>query len=289
MTERQRKERLSKLLGKPGRAYPIFCGCLAVLMLFFLSSGWWFPDLSSTFSSPVGQQQKSSADVSLTLLKWQYNPSTEYSEAWFSVEDTGNNPRLDFSVSARAAVAKYDASVLWWEDGVLAVSVSFPPREKIRLSITDNVSQLQSGADTTTTSSATKTAAEFKAASDELPHNVYLSSQGRELQIEAMEILLLSAAQAIPQAEEQIQSAQQSIQNLEEDIRLLREEQEYQTQEELKQSESAIAGKESQILSLEDEILQLQKQQEAGREKLVLLLKKMQDSGMEAGSDSGKN
>lgn len=289
MTERQRKERLSKLLGRPGRAYPIFCGCLAVLMLFFLSSGWWFPDLSSTFSSPIGAVQKSSSYVSLSLLKWQYNPFTQYSEAWFYVEDTGSNPRLDFSVSARSAVAKYSTSVLWWEDDVLAVSVSFPPGEKIRLTIEDNVSQLQSDANAGSTVSTTATAAEFKADSTELPHNVYLSPQDRELHIESMEILLLSAAQAIPQAEEQIKSAQKSIQTLEEDIRLLKEEQEYQTQDELKQSQSAIAGKESQILSLNDDIQQLKNQQEAGREKLILLLKKMQDSEMKAGSDSEKN
>ena len=289
MTERQRKEHLSKLLGRPGRAYPIFCGCLAALMLFFLSSGWWFPDLSSTFSSPVGEVQKSSSNISLTLLKWQYNPSTEYSEAWFSVEDTGSNPRLDFSVKAQAAVKKYDASILWWEDGVLAVSVSFPAGEQIRISIEDNVSLLQSGAEEDTTTSATKTAAEFQAASDELPQNVYLSPQGRELGMEAMEILLLSAAQAIPETEKQIQQSQQEIENLEEDIRLLKEEQAYQTQEELQKSESAIEGKETQILTLKEEIRQLENDLDAGREKLLLLLKKMQDSEMEAGSGSEKN
>ena len=74
----QRQESFTRFLGKPGKFYPVFCASFAVLMLFFLSSGWWFPDLSSSFSSPVGQQQKSSSNVSITLLKWQYNPSTEY-------------------------------------------------------------------------------------------------------------------------------------------------------------------------------------------------------------------
>lgn len=269
-------EMASKFLMKRRRIYPIFCILFAVLMLFFLSSGWWFPDLSSTFSSPVGEVQKSSSNISLTLLKWQYNPATEYSEAWFSVEDTGSNPRLDFSVSARASVTKYDASVLWWEDGILAVSVSFPPGEKIRLSITDNVGQLQS-LEVSEESEPAETAAEFKAASDELPHNVYLTADGREWQTEAMEILLLSAAQAIPDADEKIQSAQEKIQNLEKDIQLLKDEQEYQTEDEQKQSEAVISGKENEILTLEDNIAELKEEKKNGKEKLVLLLKKMQD------------
>lgn len=268
----QRQESFTRFLGKPGKFYPVFCASFAVLMLFFLSSGWWFPDLSSSFSSPVGQQQKSSSNVSITLLKWQYNPSTEYAEAWFSVEDSGSNPRLDFSVSARAAVKKYDASILWWQDGILAVSVSFPMEEKIKLEIRDNVSRLQAEESFSSESSA----AEFNAAAKELPQNVYLSPEDRDLRTEGMEIVLLAAAQQIPETEKKIEQKQQEIENLKQDIDLLREEEAWQTDQEIQNSEAAIAGKESQILSLQEEIRQLEIQRRDSREKLLLFLKKMQ-------------
>lgn len=268
----QRQESFTRFLGKPGKFYPVFCASFAVLMLFFLSSGWWFPDLSSSFSSPVGQQQKSSSNVSIPLLKWQYNPSTEYAEAWFSVEDSGSNPRLDFSVSARAAVKKYDASVLWWQDGILAVSVSFPMEEKIKLEIRDNVSRLQAEESFSSESSA----AEFNAAAKELPQNVYLSPEDRDLRTEGMEIVLLAAAQQIPETEKKIEQKQKEIENLKQDVDLLREEEAWQTDQEIQNSEAAIAGKESQILSLQEEIRQLEIQRRDSREKLLLLLKKMQ-------------
>lgn len=268
----QRQESFTRFLGKPGKFYPVFCASFAVLMLFFLSSGWWFPDLSSSFSSPVGQQQKSSSNVSITLLKWQYNPSTEYAEAWFSVEDSGSNPRLDFSVSARAAVKKYDASVLWWQDGILAVSVSFPMEEKIKLEIRDNISRLQAGESFSSESAA----AEFNAAAKELPQNVYLSPEDRDLRTEGMEIVLLAAAQQIPETEKKIEQKQKEIENLKQDVDLLREEEAWQTDQEIQNSEAAIAGKESQILSLQEEIRQLEIQRRDSREKLLLLLKKMQ-------------
>ena len=175
-------------------------------------------------------------------------------------------------MSARAAVKKYDASVLWWQDGILAVSVCFPMEEKIKLEIRDNISRLQAGESFSSESAA----AEFNAAAKELPQNVYLSPEDRDLRTEGMEIVLLAAAQQIPKTEKKIEQKQKEIENLKQDIDLLREEEAWQTDQEIQNSEAAIAGKESQILSLQEEIRQLKIQRRDSREKLLLLLKKMQ-------------
>lgn len=225
--------------------HKIYCSCVAGGLALFLLISALLPSNTEYARTEYGTSVSSSSTVTLTLLDWQYNPRTRYTEAIFSVQYSKDMTRPSFVSSAFDAAnpgTEIPAAVAFWQDNTLIVSVESLPKDWRTLSL-----YVQDDTQITGELQDTKSGAKFQCNSKEIQSNTTLLPKTEA------DYLMQAVMLEISGFEEIIQTAQQTIadnkvksEQLEQEILSLTAAQKYQTEAELQESDRQISAMELQ-------------------------------------------
>lgn len=265
--EKTRKQRAAQ--DRQIKLYRIFLVVFIALLLLFCTSKLWLPEDTKITNTMFGTKHSTSDAISLVLNDWQYNPTSNYMEAAFDVQQKNyiysNSLRFTAELySDNSQRTPLDCKVAYSDEDTLILQIrDLPPGwEILSLRIGDNSLELKTAAtgDLNASSSsnpfaaqADKTPAHFNCDVRAVKMNTSLSPKAElDYAVDSISNHIGQQNGQITAYRAQVAANLDTISMLENDIEGIKKEQPYQMDSELDDSNAMLQDKEKQIANLRE-------------------------------------
>lgn len=243
------KKKMKGINKNPTREYKIATAIISFLLIVFLTSKMWLPDVEKKQSTPVGYIGEISTTTKLNLMSWEYNPISNFMEVTVSVSDDRNFNRTEFVASSKVSKSKsLETEIIIKENSMMIIHIKKVPKnfEQVSLwieKIKDEKSKEKSNK------------VNFKCDYRDVKINTDLQAKSKkEYVLKSIEVEIENVKKKISEISEAISDKQNKISVHKSDIQTLEKEMKYQTQAEIKNTNSIIDNKIKDIEFLEKQI-----------------------------------